>query len=138
MQQHTDRYQPQPLDGFPPTGFDLLAPPVPMSPGKTYWLARSVEWSTGASGVVIYDFLGDAVFLPDTVATQVDSVLSRVLLSVYQRRAIFRAMLRKAHMLARSGAQRQEIRQQVIHLRDALVQAALTDFAIRCRRGHLR
>jgi hypothetical protein len=62
----------------------------------------------------------------------------QIVLSVYQRRAIFCAMLRKARTLARSGAQHREIRQQVIHLRDELTQAALTDFAIRSRRGHLR
>lgn len=136
--QHTDRYQPQPLDGFPATGFDLLAQPVALSAGGTYWMAQASEWSTGAHGVMIYDFLGDVVFLPDSVAIQADSVLSQVLLSVYQRRAIFRAMLRQAHMLARSGVQRREIRQQVSQLRNELTQAALTDFAIRSRRGHLR
>lgn len=78
------------------------------------------------------------VFLPDRVAVQADIVLSQVVLSVYQRRAIFRAMLRKARTLARSGAQPREIRQQVSHLRHELTQAALTDFAIRSRRGHLR
>lgn len=59
-------------------------------------------------------------------------------LSVPQQHTIFRAMLALARKLVQAGTPAWEVREQVGQLRDQLAQAALTDLAVRLRRGHLR
>lgn len=138
MQQQNEARKPNLPAGFPP-GFDILTPP-PLALGttETYWIARASEWATGVPGFILYDFLGDAVFLPDDVAAQASTCIRQALLSVPQQRTIFRAMLALARELVRAGASPREVRGPVGQLRDQLAQATLTDSAIRSRRGHLR
>jgi hypothetical protein len=60
------------------------------------------------------------------------------MLSIYQRRSVFRHMLGLAHQLAHHGMERTAILAQVRALRDQEVALLLTDIQMRQQRGHLR
>jgi hypothetical protein len=47
-------------------------------------------------------------------------------------------MLHEAHHLKQEGMPSAQIKRNVAHLRDHLVEQALTDLRLRSRRGHLR
>lgn len=137
MQQQNEARKPNLPAGFPP-GFDVLTPPLPLGTTETYWIVRASEWATGVAGFMLYDVLGDAVFLPDDVAAQASTCIRQALLSVFQQRTIFRAMVALARERVRAGASPKEVRGPVGQLRDQLAQAALTDIAARLHRRHLR
>jgi hypothetical protein len=60
------------------------------------------------------------------------------LLSNYQQHLILRQMLHEAHHLKQEGLPPAQIKTNVAHLRDHLVEQALIDLRLRSRRGHLR
>ena len=60
------------------------------------------------------------------------------LLSSYQQHIILRQMLREAHHLKQEGVPPAQVKVSVAHLRDSLVEQALTDLRLRSQRGHLR
>ena len=59
-------------------------------------------------------------------------------LSPYQQKAIVLRMVSEARELSQMKLPRSVVMQQVAILRDCLVGRALTDIALRQRRGHLR
>jgi hypothetical protein len=60
------------------------------------------------------------------------------LLSSYQQHIIIRQMLHEARHLTKEGMPPPQVKASVAHLRDHLVEQALTDLRLRCKRGHLR
>ena len=60
------------------------------------------------------------------------------LLSSYQQHIIMKQMLQEARHLTKEGMSQEQIKASVGHLRDHLVEQALTDLRLRCHRGHLR
>jgi len=60
------------------------------------------------------------------------------LLSSYQQHIIMRQMLHEARHLTKEGMPPGQVKASVGHLRDHLVDQALTDLRLRCQRGHLR
>lgn len=60
------------------------------------------------------------------------------LLSSYQQHIILRQMLHEARHLKQVGMPPAQVKVSVAHLRDHLVEQALTDLRLRCQRGHLR
>ena len=60
------------------------------------------------------------------------------LLSSYQQQIILRQMLHEARHLKQEGMPSAQVKASVAHLRDHLVEQALTDLRLRCQRGHLR
>ena len=59
-------------------------------------------------------------------------------LTIYQQHIILRQMLREAHHLKQEGMPSAQVKVNVGHLRDQLVEQALTDLRLRSQRGHLR
>ncbi len=60
------------------------------------------------------------------------------LLSSYQQHIILRQMLQEARHLKQEGMSSAQVKVSVAHLRDHLVEQALTDLRLRSQRGHLR
>ena len=60
------------------------------------------------------------------------------LLSSYQQHIIIKQMFREAHHLTKEGMPQEQVKANIGHLRDHLVEQALTDLRLRCQRGHLR
>lgn len=60
------------------------------------------------------------------------------LLSSYQQHIILRQMLHEARHLKQEGMPPAQVKTSVVHLRDHLVEQALTDLRLRSHRGHLR
>ena len=60
------------------------------------------------------------------------------LLSSYQQHIILRQMLHEARHLKQEGMSPEQVKANVAHLRDHLVEQALTDLRLRYQRGHLR
>ena len=60
------------------------------------------------------------------------------LLSSYQQHIILRQMLHEARHLKQEGMPPSQVKASVAHLRDHLVEQALTDLRLRYQRGHLR
>ena len=60
------------------------------------------------------------------------------LLSSYQQHMIMKRMLQEARHLTREGMSHAQVKESVGHLRDVLVEQALTDLRLRGQRGHLR
>ena len=60
------------------------------------------------------------------------------LLSSYQQHIIIKQMFREAHHLTKEGMPPAQVKVCVGHLRDHLVEQALTDLRLRSQRGHLR
>lgn len=60
------------------------------------------------------------------------------LLSRYQQQSILRQMLHEARHLKQEGMPPAQVKTNVAHLRDHLVEQALTDQRLRSHRGHLR
>lgn len=60
------------------------------------------------------------------------------LLSSYQQHIIIKQMLQEARNLTKEGMAPAQVKVCVGHLRDHLVEQALTDLRLRSQRGHLR
>ena len=60
------------------------------------------------------------------------------LLSSYQQHIILKQMLHEARHLKQEGMSPGQVKTNVAHLRDHLVEQALTDLRLRGQRGHLR
>ncbi|HEU0001022.1 MAG TPA: hypothetical protein VFQ36_09000 [Ktedonobacteraceae bacterium] len=60
------------------------------------------------------------------------------LLSSYQQHIIMKQMLQEARHLTKEGMSPAQVKASIGHLRDHLVEQALTDLRLRGQRGHLR
>lgn len=60
------------------------------------------------------------------------------LLSSYQQHVIMKQMLHEARHLTKEGMSPAQVKASIGHLRDHLVEQALTDLRLRGQRGHLR
>ena len=67
------------------------------------------------------------------VESTMESVLSR-----FQKQRIVKQMIQETHHLTLEGMSPAHVKASVDHLRDLLVQQALTDLHLRQQRGHLR